>query len=414
MPNSLQIGIIGAGPAGMMAALQAAWLGAQQVTLFDANAAVGRKLLVTGSGRCNLTNVAVAAERYACSDPAFLKEVFARFGREELLRALEKIGVLATPTLDGWYYPLSESAATVVDAFAAALDEAQVKIHLNSRVTGLRAERTGFVIESADTVWRGDRVIVAAGGQAYPTLGTRGDLYPLLAALGHTIRPVYPALAPILADMRALTALQGVRLDVTAQLWQKKTLLGEATGNLIFTQWGVNGPAAMDLSHLVSSRPGALLTLTLNFLPRDAEIRLRALLHQKRRAPVPLRALLGAALPPKLPPVILAQAGLKPDVRIDTLTDAALEEVIQRLTHLSLKVEGVRGFEYAQVSIGGVPVEEVIPGRLESMRVPGLYLAGETLDVVGPCGGFNLQYAFSSGAVAGCSAAQRNNDNKEA
>ena len=405
MAKKTQVGIIGAGPAGMMAALQAAWKGAE-VTLFDANAIVGRKLLVTGSGRCNLTNAAIAPERYVCSNPAFLAALFNQFDREALLKTLERIGILAYHTADGWYYPCSESAATVVDAFAAALAQAGVRLRLNQRVTGLQKTDAGFRVQVGESEWIGERLIVAAGGQAYPTLGSRGDLYPLLSRLGHTITPVYPALAPVQADVRMLHKLQGVRLDVTAGVWQGKTLLGTTTGNLIFTQWGFNGPAVMDLSHLISTRPGTPLHLTLNLLPGESEPRLRALLKQKRQEAVPVRVLLGAVLPPKVPPVILGLAGINAEVQINQLNEAAVENILKQLTHILIEIQGVRGFDYAQVSTGGVPVDEVRPASLESKLVPGLYLAGEMLDVIGPCGGFNLQFAFSSGAAAGWAAGQ--------
>jgi len=249
--------------------------------------------------------------------------------------------------------------------------------------------------------WICDSLVVAAGGQAYPTLGSRGDLYPQLERLGHTLRPVHPALAPVVADVRSFHKLQGVRLDAVAQIWQAKTLLGQTTGNLIFTQWGFNGPAVMDLSHLVSTRAGKNLTLVLNLLPGEMELRLRQLLAQKRREPIPLRVLLGAVLPPKVPAWVLAAANLPVDLPMQSVSEPVLEDVLHRLMHLSASVQGVRGFEFAQVSTGGVPLAEVNPETMESNMVPGLYLAGETLDVIGPCGGFNLQFAFSSGAAAG-------------
>lgn len=389
----------------MLAALQTAGRGAQ-VTLFDANPAPGRKLLVTGAGRCNLTNANIAPDRYACSDPAWLARLFNQFGRDDLLAALAEIGVLANPTWDGWYYPRSESAATVVEAFAAALQAAGVREEMNTRISGLQAVADGWALRAEDgRGFTAGRVIVAAGGMAYPTLGSRGDCLPLLAALGHRVIPMRPALAPVLAEMKTLHSLQGVRLDVTASLWQGRQWLAETNGNLIFTQWGLNGPAVMDLSHLVSARPGADLRLELNLIPGEGGEALRALLRRKRGQPLELRVLLGSVLPPKLPPLILQQAGLPAGVRLDQLDEAGLRAVMHRLEVLTVKVSGVRGFEYCQVSAGGVPLDEVEPETMQSRCAAGLYLAGEVLDVTGPCGGYNLQFAFSSGAAAGRAAA---------
>ena len=379
----MTLAIIGAGPAGMMAALQAKKAApARPVTLFDANPNVGRKLLVTGSGRCNLTNASAAAERYTCADPHFMRVLLARFGRAELLAALEEIGVLTFATHDGWYYPLSESAATVVDAFAAALHLQAVDLQLNTRIQEIRTVHGGFQLFAAGSPrpYFFQQLIVAGGGKAYPTLGSQGNLFPSLARLGHTIQPLRPALAPVLADLQRLQRLQGVRLDVKARLYENNNLLTETVGNLIFTQWGFNGPAVMDLSHQISARPNAGLRLELNLLP-NSEAALRALVERSRKQKLPLRVLLGAALPPKVPPVILEMAGLHSEVWVSELSQSALDQVFHLLTRLGVAVKGTRDFEYCHISAGGVPVTEVDAETMASQVQPGLYLVGETLDV---------------------------------
>lgn len=393
------LAVIGAGPAGMMAALHAVRPGVR-VLLIDSNPSVGRKLLVTGSGRCNLTNANVAAERYTCANPEFLQALFARFGHADLLAFMRDLGVLTYATDDGWTYPLSDSAVSVVEAFAAALDPAGVELRLETGVTDVRPAAGGFRLLTAGGEINAERVVLAAGGKAYPNLGSRGELFPVLERLGHTVRPVQPALAPLLLELKALQRLQGVRVDVRARLWHGREPLGETTGNCIFTQWGMNGPAVMDLSHHVSTRPGAGLRLELNFLP-GSEAAVRELIARRRDTRVPLRVLLGAALPPKVPPVFLEMAGVADDAPLNTLSDDAVEKVLRLLTSHSLQVKGTRGFEFCQLSTGGVPVTEVDAATLQSRVTPGLYLAGEALDVVGPCGGYNLQFAFSSGVIAG-------------
>lgn len=384
----------------MTAALFAARRGIE-VTLIDGNPCVGRKLLVTGAGRANLTNRNVSAGRYTCTNQKWMESVLARFGHAETIAFLESIGVLTYATSDGWCYPLSESAQTVVDAFANALHLAGVRLLLDHKVTILREDINGFeILFKTQQPVRCETLIVAAGGAAYPTLGSRGQIFPWLAQLGHTVNPPLPALAPVLCEMYAYTKLQGVRLDAQVQLFEKDTLLAETTGNLIFTEWGLNGPAVMDLSHHVSARGAHDLRLTLNPL-FASEAALRRLLHDKEETPTPLRVLLGAVLPPKVPPVLLQMAGLSPIARVNAVNQAQLEKLLSLSTTLPFKVTGVRGFEYCQVSTGGVPVNEVDPLTMRSRRVPGLSLAGETLDVVGPCGGYNLQFAFSTGAIAG-------------
>jgi len=405
----MAIAIIGAGASGMVAALQAAWSGAE-VALFERNAAVGRKLLVTGSGRCNLTNDAARAEAYACADTAWMETLLAGFGLRDLLDMLGGIGVVARKTHDGWYYPISESAASVVDAFASALERAGVHLRLETQVTAIRPRGSGFGVHYA----RGgreaeepfERVIVAAGGKAYPTLGSRGELFPVLERLGHTVLPLRPALAPVLAELGSLKPLQGQRLDVGVTLWRGPQRLAATRGNLIFTEWGLNGPAVMDLSHQVSAHAGERLELSLDVLA-FCQAEFDGLLAGKRGSNLPLRVLLEAFLPPKVALTYLRNNRLDPDLALRQVSEGGLARLKAALNDTRLAVKGVRDFEYCQVSAGGVPVTEVDPRTLESRIVPGLHLCGETLDAVGPCGGYNLQYAFSSGALAGRAAAAR-------
>lgn len=402
------VGVIGAGPAGIMAALAAARGGAS-VLLFDGNKVVGRKLMATGNGRGNLSNANAAPERYACADTGFLEALFHRYPPPRLHADLLDAGILTYRTADGWYYPVSNSAPAVAAILAAALVEAGVAVHLESTITGIRtapgdASRPRFLLARGDgapvTV---DRVVVAGGGVAHPALGSRGQCFPLLERLGHAIVMPRPALAPIVADVRRFHKLQGVRLDARLTLMDGDRRLGETVGNMMFTQTGFSGPAPMDLSHLVGGgdRP---LRLALDLLPHH-EPELRRLLAARRGRALPLAVALCAVLPPKVPPVYLRLAGLDADAGLDRLSQSDVERVLALLTGTTVDVTGSGGFEVAQLSSGGVPVTEVDPETMQSRLVPGLHLAGEVLDVVGPCGGYNLHFAFSSGAVAGAAAA---------
>jgi hypothetical protein len=294
-----------------------------------------------------------------------------------------------------------------VDTFAAALELAGVEVYARHKIVSIRRAQGKFTLgadcpDGART-YAVERVVVASGGKAHPALGSRGECFPLLEKLGHTVVPVHPALVPIRADVKRFHKLQGVRMDVGLALFQEDEKLGQTEGNMLFTQFGFSGPAPMDLSHLVSTRAGASLRLTIDLIPRGLE-ELRQLVARKRAEPVPLRVVLGAVLPVKVPPVFLGLVGLSPDVRLDRVSDRDVEKLLALLTGVSVRVKGTREFKFSQLSTGGVPVMEVDPRSMASRRVPGLYLAGEVLDVVGPCGGYNLQFAFGSGAIAGMAA----------
>lgn len=386
-----------------MAALQAARQGAN-VTLLERNDTVGRKLTVTGSGHCNLTNDAVATQAYTCADPKWMAALLSTCGVKEVLGMLESFGIPARKTEDGWYYPLSNSAHSVVEAFSSAINRAGINLLTGCRVTGIQKNEQSFTVRYTQGEKEGmsdfDRVIVSAGGCAYPDLGSRGDLFRVLERMGHTTLPNRPALAPILVDKVSLKPLQGIRFDVAAVLWDGTKQVAGTRGNLIFTEWGLNGPAVMDISHQVTLFPAGTLDLSLDFLTFFQE-EFNQLLSLNRHGDLPARVFLDAFFPPKASSVFLKIAGIPETMPISQITQSALDSLLKTLNHTRLKVKGVRGFEYCQVSAGGVPVTEVDPVTLESYRVKGLYLTGETLDVVGPCGGYNLHFAFSSGALAG-------------
>ena len=389
-----------------MAALEAARLGAQ-VLLFDTNERVGRKLLVTGNGRCNISNRRARSEVYACADHAFIADCLARYGPSETAERLRELAIPTYATADDWCYPLSDSAAGVVEALAAAVALAGIRFFPKTKISDIRpqGDELFLVTGGGDQGHTVARVVVACGGVAYPALGSKGHLLPVIERLGHHIVPPRPALVAINADVRRLHKLQGVRLDVGLALLHGERLLGRTLGNLMFTQTGFSGPAAMDLSHLVPADPPADLVLEIDLLAQNGET-LDALIVAQRHSRLPLRTALAAVLPNKLPPVLLSLAALPDDVPLAQLDDPALDRVLDLARHLRARVTGTRGFAQAQVSTGGVPLDEVDPADMASRCVPGLYFAGEVLDVVGPCGGYNLQWAWTSGALAGRGAAR--------
>ena len=321
---------------------------------------------------------------------------------------LSTLGIPVHKTPDGWYYPLSNSAHSVLEAFSSALNLAGVTLSNQSQVSAIRVRdkeiAVRFVRDGRQQEELFERVIISAGGTAYPALGSRGELFPVLEQLGHTVLPKRPALAPLLADLGDLRSLQGIRLNVGTTLWNGSQRLASTRGNLIFTEWGLNGPAVMDISYLVSAYPTLTLVLSLNLLDFFQD-EFDHLLAQNRASFMPVKVFMGAFFPPKVSLALLKNARIPDDLPLCQVDDSSLTRLVEKLKDIRFPVKGVRGFEYCQVSAGGVPVSEVDPQTMESRRVKNLFLTGETLDVVGPCGGYNLQFAFSSGAVAGRAAA---------
>jgi predicted Rossmann fold flavoprotein len=399
----MNVAVIGAGPAGMMAAIQAAE-GGGRVTLFEHNPTIGRKLLVTGSSRCNLTNDAVSAEAYYCEDQAWMETFLGVFGVEEFRRALDRLGIPTQKTEDGWYYPRSESAQAVVEIFGEVLRERAIELRVATHVLDLSNNNQGFEIESTALGLHQkenfDQVVIGAGGKAYPELGSRGELFGALERLGHRVQSLLPALGPIFADLKAFKELKGQRFDVLASIWRGEERLGQTTSNIIINQDGFNGPGVMNLSHLVALHPGDHLTLQVNFIAPFWSDLADTLTGQVAH-PRSLRAGLLRYFTPKAADFYIQQAGLNPEAKLNALSEEQIRQLLEVTAEAKFGVTGAGSFRNSQVSIGGVPVGEVDPLSLESKLVPGLYLVGETLDVAGPCGGFNLHFAFGSGYLAG-------------
>ena len=397
----MKIAIIGAGPAGMIAALEARKKQAE-VLLIDANPSVGRKLAATGSGRCNLTNTHAQPESYHTSSTKNLIKIFSKFGNKDLIAWLVNLGIFTYATEDGWVYPLSNSAQNVVDILAAHLTEAGIEMPLQTLITDLQLIGNKFKLCTQDPSrsFIAERVIIATGGPAFPQLGARENIYTILKRLGHTINPVKPALAPVLTDAKSFHKLQGVRLDAGTTLLAEGREIGRTTGNIIFTSWGLNGPGVMDLSHLVSLHNNEKLEFGLDFLPNQDE-QLQELIQKQIHSDIPLFILLESFLPSKVAYFILVQCQISKEKTVNLINESEISRVLQALHNQKVTIKGVKGFKECQLSVGGVPLSEIDPDSMQSLKVNGLFFAGEILDVSGPCGGYNLQWAFTSGFVAG-------------
>ncbi|MEA4812607.1 MAG: aminoacetone oxidase family FAD-binding enzyme [Anaerolineaceae bacterium] len=400
----MDIAVIGAGASGIFAALESARKRSHHVVLIEKNSSIGRKILVTGSGRCNISNDKVRPQAYTSADEAWMLELLSRFRVQELKTLLGQLGIPLQKTEDGWYYPLSESAHALVEILHENLLARRVDLRLTTRVTALRSLEEGqagfeLTLDDGQSPYteRFDAVVVACGGTAYPTLGSDGNFFGHLQKLGHQVLPSLPALGPIYVHLGGFKALQGLRFDARVCVLKGEELLGESEGNLIVTEKGFNGPGVMNLSHLVSTHPHDSLTLNINLAsPVQA-----AFEEGLATSMLSVRAFLLGFFPPKMVDAFLEMGELKPDLQVENLTLRQWERLVRLLSNQTFEVTGCGNAMVSQVSVGGVPVVEVNPNTLESQIIPGLYLVGETLDVIGPCGGYNLHFALASGAKAG-------------
>ncbi len=392
--------IIGGGAAGMAAAIAAAEAGGR-VTLIERQSRVGRKLLATGNGRCNLSNRAAGdGTHYHGEQPGFSRAALARYGVEDTLAWFRALGLITAEEPDGKLYPYSNMAGSVLDVLRFALERPGITVRCGERVTALRRERGGFAVETETDRLRAGRVILAAGGCAGAKLGGVTDGYQLAAALGHSRTALHPALVQIKTDPTYPRALKGVKADAAVHLLRGRECLAETRGEILFTEYGVSGPAIFELSRAAATG-GEGLRLSLDLLSGWTEAETAAWLRARRRAGLSETAqLLTGTLHTRLGQTVCRAAGFT-NQPPETLTDGDLDRIARSLRGFSLPVTGVCGFDQAQVTAGGLRTAEFDAETLESRLVPGLFAVGEVLDVDGDCGGFNLQWAWSSGRAAG-------------
>jgi hypothetical protein len=402
--------IVGCGAAGMLAGIAASDSGLQ-VGILDANPSPGRKLAATGSGRGNLTNLAVVSEAYDCARPDLLAEALSIFGPKRTRELFNQLGIPTIATDDGWVYPLSGSAANVVDTLFSHLIQRGISVRFHTLITNIQATGDCFLLHTPDpdVAFASRRVIIAAGSPAYPQLGARDNLLNVLGGMGHTIHPFTPALAPIELDRHPFQPLQGTRVDAGVSILVEGTTQASSFGNIIFNSWGINGPGVMNISHHVHRYPGKRCQLSIDFLARDEEL-LKQAYNQVRHSRLPVRVLFNGLFPAKIGQFLLQAQHLDGVVPVSDLGQKDFQALVDGCRDIRAKIKGTRSFKFSQLAAGGVPLDEVEASTMASRIIPGLYLAGEILDVVGPCGGYNLQWAFTSGYLAGKGAASIQTD----
>lgn len=409
-PVKTGICIIGAGPAGLMAAIYAGRVGVP-VTVVEANARPGRKLLLTGGGRCNFTHTGRPDEIAQAFGKAgrFLRYSLYELPPDEVVEFFGSRGVPGRVEPDGCVFPESDKAADVLDALLREAEAFHVEFSYDTRITGIRSFSEGFAIQSQAEPIQANRVIIATGGLSWPQTGSTGDGYRLAAALEHTIVAPRPSLVPLVARENWTGDLAGVSLpQVRLQTTLGKRRIAVA-GPMLFTQAGLGGPAVLDLSRFLADdlfEAKADIFVRIDVAPQldepelDRQWQAAAQAHPKKA----VVNVLAQSVPRQLAQVLCRLAQCDGDIHVGQLRAETRRRLIALMKSLPVSISGAEPIAKATVTRGGVSLSEIEPETMESKLQPGLFFAGEVIDVDGPCGGYNLQMCWSTGALAGHSA----------
>ncbi len=394
------IGIIGGGASGMAAAIAASGNPQSQVILFERQARVGRKLLATGNGRCNLTNLSAGNEHYHGDQPEFAQTALEVFSPERTIAWFRNLGLYTVTEESGRVYPYSDQANSVVDVLRFALDRPNVRVITGFEVSKVRRGNGGFAVENGEETYFCDRLVIACGGLAGTKLGGSMSGYKLLKSFGHRVTRLRPALVQVKSSWNGCGSLKGVRANCHAAILCDGKLHRESTGELQYTDYGLSGPVVFEISRDVCLTPGDWVC-KLDFLPDISAEALEHELKRRRSGQLLAEELLTGILHNRLGRVLTAAAGVHSQQMISQLRDDQIAQVCQLVKGLEVTLSEPLGMDAAQVTAGGILTEEFNSRTMESRLVPGLYACGEVLDIDGDCGGYNLQWAWSSGMAAG-------------
>ena len=396
----MTIAIIGAGASGMAAALAAAENENNRVILLERQARVGRKLQATGNGRCNLSNIHAQTQGYHGQNPDFVNSAISAFPPQDTLAWFASLGLFTVTEDSGKVYPYSDQANSVVDVLRLSLNKENITLKTGYEVTKIQKTETGFLVTNGEEPVACDKLIVACGGLAGSKLGGTMSGYKLLAKLGHRSTKLRPSLVQMKSSWPELPSLKGVRTNCHVRILHNGELYAQSTGELQLTEHGISGPVVFEISRDVCAAPGKWTAL-LNFLPDVSAETLGQELQRRAATNLPMEDLLTGILHNRLGRVLTKAAGIKGKPFANQISNAELWEVVTCVKGLEINLTEPLGMDSAQVTAGGVLTDGFDPDTMESKLVPGLYACGEVLDIDGDCGGYNLQWAWSSGRMAG-------------
>lgn len=419
LDKKVKVIVIGGGAAGIMAAVAAADAGAE-VIIAEKNEKIGKKLYITGKGRCNITNNSDIQNLllHVVSNPKFLYSAFSAMDSRKLMDFLENNGLNLKTERGGRVFPLSDKSSDVIRTFKNILEKRDVKIYYNTEVQGINIK--DGVFKSADIKYlnqsgrkntetiKADAVIIATGGVSYPSTGSTGDGYRFALNTGHKVKEASPSLVPVNIKEGFAKELQGLSLrNVELSLKDGRKVLYKEMGEMLFTHFGISGPLVLTASCYMSGKDMAGMKFIIDLKPALTKQQLdgRILRDFSECKNSCFKNSLGRLLPAKLIPVITRLSGIDADKKVHSVTKQERTGLVDLLKGLEMTPEGMRGFNEAIITRGGVMVKEINPATMESKKVKGMYFAGEVIDTDAVTGGYNLQIAWSTGYLAGKSAA---------
>lgn len=389
--------IIGAGASGVCCAINAAKRN-KRVLLLEHKDRILKKLLVTGNGRCNFTNINASVENYTCEDKDFLNYLFSKYSPRDIIDFFDSIGIVAKEEKKGKVYPRSLQASSVVDALRKTLEYLNVNVKVDFKIDNIHSKNGIYYVNE----YSAKKLVIATGGNSYKELGSDGSGYNIAKKFGHSITELKPVMVQLKAEAEYVKGLEGIRQDVMLQVFKKEKLLRKDFGELLFTTTGISGPTVFNLSYLTALH-GFDLDFVIDFMPEISKEELVSLLLKRREKLfyLELTDFLNGIVHKKLGMFLLKKSNIeKLNEPIYILEDNDIEYIAKNLKEYRIRCYDSLGFKQAQVTAGGVDTRE-INHNFESKKHKNLYFIGEILDVFGDCGGYNLQYAFASGLLVG-------------
>lgn len=399
-----KIGIIGGGPAGIMAAGIAASRGLD-VILIEKNERIGKKLFITGKGRCNITNAAPIEDFFdsIITNKNFLYSSLYSFTNEDIINLLGDYGLRTKIERGNRVFPESDKSSDVIKAFTKFLNDKNVEILLNSKVEKIIYKNNSFSVYIGDKEYIFDKLVIATGGKSYPATGSTGDGYVFAKRIGHTITEIKPSLVPIEINAPWIKDLQGLSLrNVNLKVYNGKKLLHEEFGEMVFTHYGISGPIVLSISNYIHNKNGDIrLSLDLKPALDNEKLDNRIIRDFEKYSNKQLKNALNDLIPQRLIPWIIEYSDIDPEKVVNQITKEERTRLYTTIKNFDMEFKAFRPIEEAIITSGGVSVKEIDPSTMESKLVPKLFFAGEIIDVDALTGGFNLQIAFSTGYLAG-------------